>query len=98
MAAYCYAGARWRTLLVWWPCFAAGNTWLAALLLLPASPWWFAAIVAVFAGVPAVMLGVIVADLRLGLFPLDTIWGLIGVIVVTPAYFAVNLALLCVLA
>lgn len=92
----CYAGARWRALLAWWPVFAAGNTWLAALLLLPGSPWWFAAVVACFVAIPAVMLAVIVADLRLGLFPLDTFYGLLAPIALAPAYYAVNLGLLCV--
>jgi hypothetical protein len=95
VAGYCYAGARWRTLLVWWPLFVAGNTWLAAQLLLPGSPWWFAAVAGGFGLTPGVILAVIVADLRFGLFPLDTFYGLIAVIVLTPAYLGVNLVLLC---
>lgn len=51
-----------------------------------------------FAAVPAVMLAIIVADLRLGLFPLDTFYGVLGPVALAPAYFVVNLALLCVFA
>ena len=93
-AAYCYGWSRFGWLLVCWAPYMAGNVWLTALLLCPAHPVWFAAIAAVFAGVPVVFLSVIVADMRLGLFPLDTFYGLAAVIVLTPSYFVLNLVLL----
>jgi len=89
----CYAGGRWRTLLaLWWP-FAIGNAWWLWQLLGPEHPWAAVALIAVFAAIPAFMLTVIVADMTLGLFPLDTFYGLIAVVFLTPGFFVLNLVL-----
>ncbi len=84
-------------LLALWVPFMAGNVWLTAMLLLPAHPVWFACVAGGLAGVPAFMLTVIVADMRFGLFPLDTFYGLIAVVFLTPGYFLMNCVLLAVL-
>ena len=95
-AGYCYGWARFQALLALWVPFMAGNVWLTAMLLLPDHPVWFGCIVGGLAGVPAFILAVIVADMRFGIFPLDTFYGIIAVVFLTPAYFLFNCVLLAV--
>ena len=95
-AGYLYARSRFGWLLPVAALLTAGNCWLAALLLLPAHPLWFTALVTVFAGIPVVFVTTIGLDLRFGLFPLDTIYGLLAPVLLVPGFYVLNLGLLWV--
>ncbi|MCI0341965.1 MAG: hypothetical protein L0216_12595 [Planctomycetales bacterium] len=91
-----YAGKRRGALLLGVPLFVAADTWLSALLLLPAHPVLFALLATALVFLPMLALAVAVLDARFGLFPLDVFYGLLLTIAGVPLHYAVNLLLLAV--
>jgi hypothetical protein len=95
--AWSYAGKRLGvTAVVWWV-FMAASVWCLVAVLWPVAPVTCAVLLVLFAGVPVLCHTVILYDMVVGAFPLDTFFGLVPVIVVPPVFLVLNGVLVAVL-
>ena len=89
-AAYAYGKkSRWIPLLLLFPYFAVGVD-LAGRLIGPVSPTLFWIVAIVGAGLPLLVLAVALADMKWGLFCLDTFFGFAFVAILSPVLLLVN--------
>ncbi len=75
----------------------AASVWCTVTTLGPVAPVTCGVLLAVLAGVPMLCKVVVVYDMAVGAFPLDTIFGMVPVIVFPAVFFVLNGVLVAVL-
>ena len=86
----------WAALLLWFGSMAISGT-VTVMLLWPVAPVLCVLLLVVLAGVPLLCLTVVGYDMAVGAFPLDTVFGLVPVIVFPPVFYLLSLGLAVVL-
>ena len=89
-AAFCYGNkAKWLTLQIF-VVYLGWGVYVAHGLMYEASPAAFWAVTAVGAGLSLVLIAIVTADARFGLFSLNTFFGIIFIVALAPVMLVVN--------